>query len=47
MISEGLPEYSNSGAIVGKWQTKVKALKMETSAMGGDSHVWMLIMRSI
>ena len=42
MISEGLPEISNSGAIVGKWQTKVKALKMETSAMGGDSHVWML-----
>ena len=42
MICEGLPEISNSGAVVGRWQTKVKALKMETSAMGGDSHVWML-----
>ena len=42
MIYEGLPEISELGAIVGKWQTKVKALKMETSATGGDSHVWIL-----
>ncbi|WP_370572411.1 hydantoinase/oxoprolinase family protein [Methanomethylovorans sp.] len=42
MIHEGLPEISNLGAVVGKWQTKVKALKMETSAIGGDSHVWIL-----
>ena len=42
MMHEGLPEISNLGAVVGKWQTKVKALRMETSAIGGDSHVWML-----
>ncbi len=37
---EGLPQISETGAIVGGWQTKVEAIKMETSAMGGDSHVW-------
>ena len=42
MMHEGLPEISNFGAVVGKWQTKVKALRMETSAIGGDSHVWIL-----
>jgi N-methylhydantoinase A/oxoprolinase/acetone carboxylase beta subunit len=40
MMYKGLPELSESGAVVGGWATKVKALKMETSAMGGDSHVW-------
>ncbi|WP_406660307.1 hydantoinase/oxoprolinase family protein [Methanolobus sp. ZRKC3] len=39
-ISEGIPELTNSGAIVGGWQTRVRAIRMETSAMGGDSHVW-------
>ncbi|WP_440951734.1 hydantoinase/oxoprolinase N-terminal domain-containing protein [Methanococcoides sp. FTZ1] len=38
----GLPQISDSGAIVGGWQTKVEAIKMETSAMGGDSHVWVM-----
>ncbi|MGD9779756.1 hydantoinase/oxoprolinase family protein [Methanomethylovorans sp.] len=42
MMHEGLPEISDQGAVVGKWQTKVKALRMETSAVGGDSHVWIL-----
>ena len=42
MMHEGLPEISDLGAVVGKWQTKVKALRMETSAVGGDSHVWIL-----
>ncbi|MDD2439385.1 MAG: hydantoinase/oxoprolinase family protein [Methanosarcinaceae archaeon] len=40
MIENGLPELCSEGAIVGGWQTKVKAIRMETSAMGGDSHVW-------
>jgi N-methylhydantoinase A/oxoprolinase/acetone carboxylase beta subunit len=40
MIQNGLPKLSNSGAIVGGWQTRVKAIRMETSATGGDSHVW-------
>ncbi|MGM0771965.1 MAG: hydantoinase/oxoprolinase N-terminal domain-containing protein, partial [Halobacteriota archaeon] len=39
-IYNGVPEISKSGAVVGGWKTRVKALKMETSAMGGDSHVW-------
>jgi N-methylhydantoinase A/oxoprolinase/acetone carboxylase beta subunit len=42
VMHEGLPEISDLGAVVGKWQTKVKALRMETSAIGGDSHVWIL-----
>jgi len=40
VIYNGVPDMSDSGAVVGGWKTRVKALKMETSAMGGDSHVW-------
>ncbi|MDG6243846.1 MAG: hydantoinase/oxoprolinase family protein [Methanolobus sp.] len=40
MIRNGVPEISNQGAVVGGWKTMVKAIKMETSATGGDSHVW-------
>ncbi len=40
VIYNGVPDMSEAGAIVGGWKTRVKALKMETSAMGGDSHVW-------
>ncbi len=36
----GFPELVDTGAVVGGWHTKVKAIRMETSAMGGDSHVW-------
>lgn len=40
MMVNGLPQLSSSGAVVGGWQTRVKAIRMETSATGGDSHVW-------
>ncbi|MFP4654071.1 MAG: hydantoinase/oxoprolinase N-terminal domain-containing protein [Methanohalobium sp.] len=40
LMENGLPELTETGALVGGWQTKVRALRMETSAMGGDSHVW-------
>ncbi|MCQ1534417.1 hydantoinase/oxoprolinase family protein [Methanosarcina sp. KYL-1] len=40
MIKNGVPEMSEAGAVVGGWTTRVRAIKMETSAMGGDSHVW-------
>ena len=40
LIHRGLPYLSETGAVVGGWQTKVRALRMETSAMGGDSHIW-------
>ncbi len=40
LIYRGLPYLSEAGAVVGGWQTKVRALRMETSAMGGDSQVW-------
>ncbi|AKB83854.1 Hydantoinase [Methanosarcina barkeri 3] len=40
MIVNGLPQLSNIGAVVGGWQTRVKAIRMETSATGGDSHIW-------
>ncbi|MDG6243527.1 MAG: hydantoinase/oxoprolinase family protein [Methanolobus sp.] len=39
-IIEGVPELSETGAVVGGWKTRVRATRMETSAMGGDSHVW-------
>ncbi len=40
VIHNGVPDMSDSGAVVGGWKTRVKAIRMETSAMGGDSHVW-------
>jgi N-methylhydantoinase A/oxoprolinase/acetone carboxylase beta subunit len=40
LLYKGLPELCEEGAKVGGWNTKVKAIRMETSAMGGDSHVW-------
>ena len=40
MMQNGLPELSSAGAVVGGWQTRVKAIRMETSATGGDSDVW-------
>jgi len=40
IIKDGVPELCEKGAVVGDWQTRVKAIKMETSASGGDSHIW-------
>lgn len=39
-IEDGVPEISENGAVVGNWKTMVRAVKILTSAMGGDSHVW-------
>ncbi|WNY26340.1 hydantoinase/oxoprolinase family protein [Methanolapillus ohkumae] len=41
MIQNGIPSISDSGAIVGGWKTMVRAIQMSTSALGGDSHVWL------
>jgi N-methylhydantoinase A/oxoprolinase/acetone carboxylase beta subunit len=41
-MSDGIPEISETGAVVGGWKTMVKAINMDTSAMGGDSHIWIL-----
>ena len=40
IMKNGVPELCERGAVVGGWQTRVKAIKMESSANGGDSHVW-------
>ncbi|UGV40973.1 hydantoinase/oxoprolinase family protein [Methanococcoides orientis] len=40
VIRSGVPEMSESGAVVGGWKTRVKAIRMETSALGGDSDIW-------
>ncbi|WP_048182337.1 hydantoinase/oxoprolinase family protein [Methanosarcina sp. MTP4] len=40
-IKNGVPEISETGAVVGDWKTMVRAIRMRTSAVGGDSHVWM------
>ncbi len=39
-ICMGVPDLSSEGAIVGGWKTRVKAIRMETTATGGDSHIW-------
>lgn len=40
LVQDGLPEMDDSGAVVGGWSTRVKAIRMETVATGGDSHVY-------
>ena len=40
MIQDGIPQISDLGATVGGWKTKVRAIRMETTAAGGDSHIW-------
>ncbi|AKB13505.1 N-methylhydantoinase A/oxoprolinase/acetone carboxylase, beta subunit [Methanosarcina thermophila] len=40
LIKKGNPELCEKGAVVGGWQTSIKAIKIESSANGGDSHVW-------
>ncbi|MDV0445409.1 hypothetical protein MmiAt1_09860 [Methanimicrococcus sp. At1] len=40
LVRDGLPEMNESGAVVGGWSTRVKAIRMETVATGGDSHVY-------
>lgn len=42
VIYRGVPEICDSGSVVGGWKTRVKAMKMETSATGGDSHIWVI-----
>ncbi|MGB9927212.1 MAG: hydantoinase/oxoprolinase family protein [Methanosarcina sp.] len=39
-ICNGVPDINEEGAVVGGWRTRVKAIKMETIATGGDSHIW-------
>jgi N-methylhydantoinase A/oxoprolinase/acetone carboxylase beta subunit len=39
-ICKGVPDLSDEGAVVGGWQTRVRAIRMETTATGGDSHIW-------
>ncbi|MDL2260721.1 hydantoinase/oxoprolinase family protein [Methanimicrococcus sp. OttesenSCG-928-J09] len=40
LIENGFPDISDAGAVVGGWRTKVRAIRMETSALGGDSQIW-------
>ena len=39
-IINGIPKISEKGAKVGGWYTQIKAIDMETYALGGDSHVY-------
>jgi N-methylhydantoinase A/acetone carboxylase, beta subunit len=41
-ICTGVPDLSEEGAVVGGWKTRVKAIRMETTATGGDSHIWVV-----
>ncbi|MDV0445237.1 hypothetical protein MmiAt1_07990 [Methanimicrococcus sp. At1] len=40
MVENGFPDISDAGAVVGGWRTKVRAIRMETTALGGDSQIW-------
>jgi len=40
LVENGFPDISENGAVVGGWRTKVRAIRMETSALGGDSQIW-------
>jgi hypothetical protein len=40
MVIDNFPEITDLVATVGGRLTKMEAIRMETSAMGGDSHVW-------
>lgn len=39
-VCMGVPDLSDEGAVVGGWKTRVRAIRMETTATGGDSHIW-------
>jgi N-methylhydantoinase A/oxoprolinase/acetone carboxylase beta subunit len=39
-VCMGVPDLSEEGAVVGGWKTRVRAIRMETTATGGDSHIW-------
>jgi N-methylhydantoinase A/acetone carboxylase, beta subunit len=41
-ICKSIPDLSEEGAVVGGWKTRVKAIRMETTATGGDSHIWVV-----
>ena len=41
-ICMGVPDLNEEGAVVGGWKTRVKAIQMETTATGGDSHIWIM-----
>ncbi len=39
VLRQGRPRVASDGAMVGKWQTRVKAVEMLTAGIGGDSRV--------
>ncbi len=39
ILRQGRPRVASDGAMVGKWQTRVKAVEMLTAGIGGDSRV--------
>ncbi|NLI74679.1 MAG: hydantoinase/oxoprolinase family protein [Euryarchaeota archaeon] len=39
VLSCGVPKVSKEGSTIGKWKTRVEAVDMRTSALGGDSEV--------
>jgi N-methylhydantoinase A/acetone carboxylase, beta subunit len=40
LVENGFPDISDNGAVVGGRKTKVRAIRVETSALGGDSQIW-------
>jgi N-methylhydantoinase A/oxoprolinase/acetone carboxylase beta subunit len=40
-IASGRPLVNEEGALVGRWRTSVNAADIQTTGLGGDSHVWL------
>jgi N-methylhydantoinase A/oxoprolinase/acetone carboxylase beta subunit len=39
VLENGVPRVSSEGAVVGRWRTRVEAVDMWTTALGGDSEI--------
>ncbi len=39
IIKDGIPELNLDGAVVGGWRTSIRAANIQTSGLGGDSHI--------
>lgn len=39
ILRNGVPQVNNDGAVVGKWRTSIRAADIQTSGLGGDSHI--------
>lgn len=39
ILRDGAPQIKDDGAVVGEWRTSIRAADIQTSGLGGDSHI--------